>query len=129
MTDGKTYRAIGALMRCDICMEQLDDPRLLTCGHTFCTQCLQLQLTRSGPQLRPPRLACAYCRKLTRLTLRGVSDLPTNRLAHSIRQLLAADRASSVDSRFDDTSSFDLPLPYGRNVQYIFIKKCCFTYF
>ena len=40
------------LLECAICMEKYNTtnkiPRILTCGHTFCSSCLEIICERSG---------------------------------------------------------------------------------
>ena len=61
------------LFECSICLESLinKQPRLLSCGHTFCTPCLQ-QLSGGN------RVNCPKCRSPTQLPPGGVQDLPKN---------------------------------------------------
>ena len=61
------------LFECSVCLESLinKQPRLLSCGHTFCTPCLQ--------QLSGRNMAnCPKCRSTTQLPLGGVQALPKN---------------------------------------------------
>ena len=61
------------LFECSICLESLinKQPRLLSCGHTFCTPCLQ-QLSAGNT------VYCPKCRTPTQLPPEGVHDLPKN---------------------------------------------------
>ena len=61
------------LFECSVCLESLinKQPRLLSCGHTFCTPCLQ--------QLSPGNTVnCPKCRSPTRVPPGGVPALPKN---------------------------------------------------
>ena len=61
------------LFECSVCLESLinKQPRLLSCGHTFCTPCLQ-QLSESNT------VNCPKCRSPTQLPPWGVQALPKN---------------------------------------------------
>ena len=61
------------LFECSVCLECLinKQPRLLTCGHTFCTPCLQKLSTGN-------RLNCPKCRSLTRVPPEGIQALAKN---------------------------------------------------
>ena len=61
------------LFDCSVCLESLINkyPRLLHCGHTFCTPCLQ-QLVTGGT------VSCPKCRKSTKLPQGCIEDLPQN---------------------------------------------------
>ena len=76
------------LFECSVCLESLinKQPRLLSCGHTFCTPCLQ-QLSDGNT------VNCPKCRSPTRLPPGGVQTLPKNTEISKMRereQLLAA---------------------------------------
>ena len=61
------------LFECSVCLESLinKQPRLLSCGHTFCTPCLQ---KLSGRKM----VNCPKCRSTTQLPPGGVQALPKN---------------------------------------------------
>ena len=61
------------LYECSVCLGSLinKQPRLLSCGHTFCTPCLQ-KLPRGNT------VYCPKCRSPTRLPPAGVQALPKN---------------------------------------------------
>ena len=58
---------------CAVCMEHLqdDNPRYLSCHHSFCQQCLQ-QLTRNG------HVFCPTCRAVTAVPNNDVTKLTMN---------------------------------------------------
>ena len=61
------------LFECSVCLESLinKQPRLLSCGHTFCTPCLQKLSGRNT-------VNCPKCRSTTQLPPGGMQDLPKN---------------------------------------------------
>ena len=61
------------LFECSVCLESLikKQPRLLSCGHTFCTPCLQ-QLSAGNT------VNCPKCRSPTQLPPGCVLALPKN---------------------------------------------------
>ena len=61
------------LFECSVCLESLinKQPRLLSCGHTFCTPCLK-QLSGGNT------VNCPKCRSPTQLPPGGVQALPKN---------------------------------------------------
>lgn len=72
---------------CSICLELLEDPRTLPCGHWFCgptKDCLAGQTFTTGD------IECAICRKVHKNIV--VRDLPPN---YSIRSILEALRNQS----------------------------------
>ena len=61
---------VQAALDCAVCMERYRDPRVLSCGHSFCLQCLE-RIT-----VNPGGLPCPNCRSLTPLTTEGRQGLP-----------------------------------------------------
>ena len=74
-TEGVTVEELCSfeLFECSVCLESLinKQPRILTCGHTFCTTCLQ-QLSTGN------RLSCPKCRSPTWIGPGGVEALAKN---------------------------------------------------
>ena len=56
-------------MECSICMEAFTDPRILSCGHSFCLNCLQRQF-------KDNMLVCSICRMIT--SVNRIEDLTKN---------------------------------------------------
>ena len=74
---------IKDLLECAICLESLIEkqPRLLHCGHTFCTPCLKkIKMVRDY-------VNCPRCRENTRLPSNGVDGLVQNRDLRQINDI------------------------------------------
>ena len=69
------------LFECSVCLESLinKQPRLLSCGHTFCIPCLQ-QLLEGNT------VNCPKCRSPTRLPPGGMQALPKNTDINKMRE-------------------------------------------
>ena len=61
---------------CSICTEVFNDPRLLTCRHTFCLHCLQR--CAEGKRYREA-VACPICRQESDIPSGGMVNLERNR--------------------------------------------------
>ena len=71
----EALKKVAARLECGICLEQYKDPKLLSCFHVFCKQCLErLVQKRDGQSV----LQCPNCRRTTALPLRGVSGLQSD---------------------------------------------------
>ena len=77
---------LDAQLTCSVCLDRYVDPRVLTCHHSFCKDCINLI-----PQERVQgRLVvkCPCCREHTQLSDKGASTLP---VAFHINNLLEID--------------------------------------
>ena len=66
---------IAQRLECSLCFDLMKEPKLLSCAHTFCTDCL-VQLYQC--QRRGDNISCPVCRQTTRLQNGDVSRLQTN---------------------------------------------------
>jgi tripartite motif-containing protein 2/3 len=72
--------AIRDLIKCPICLETFNDPRMLPCQHSFCRCCLERLVENDGRWGR-----CPQCRQLFRIPFNGISSFDVNR---TIAQLI-----------------------------------------
>lgn len=68
---------VGDALTCAICLNLLDDHRVLECGHSYCLKCLQRCIASKARQLRGA-LACPKCKRVTNLPPEGVPFLKIN---------------------------------------------------
>ena len=66
---------IAQRLECSLCFDLMKEPKLLSCTHTFCKDCL-VQLYQC--QRRGDQICCPVCRQTTRLQHGDVSRLQTN---------------------------------------------------
>ena len=78
--------AISLMLECPICQEQLSEPRVLPCQHTFCLHCLEKirehQSTRES-------IPCPVCRATYHLSTAGLADLPKNIFAGNLIDIVS----------------------------------------
>ena len=55
MEAANIHSVVNSVLQCGICLDIYEDPRILTCGHTFCFKCIQKQWSQSK--------LCAMCRQ------------------------------------------------------------------
>ena len=60
---------------CHLCSKPFDDPRILSCLHSFCLQCLHHEIEKSGSQ---QMFQCPICEQNTSIPVGGASVLPQN---------------------------------------------------
>ncbi|XP_076813363.1 uncharacterized protein LOC143459925 [Clavelina lepadiformis] len=79
------------VLTCAICCSQYVDPRVLKCQHSFCHSCLQgcLKANRSNS------IKCAICRKMTKLTKKGLADVPSNFVINGLLQMVKEQKVES----------------------------------
>ncbi|XP_022791129.1 E3 ubiquitin-protein ligase TRIM71-like [Stylophora pistillata] len=64
-------------LECCVCQEQFDEvnePKVLKCLHTFCKSCLEHWLRQQGGS----RLRCPTCRQITECPNNNINSLPSN---------------------------------------------------
>ena len=62
-------------MTCGVCFKPYNDPRILSCLHSFCLQCLHHEIEKSGSQ---QMFQCPICEQNTSIPEGGASVLPQN---------------------------------------------------
>ena len=62
-------------MTCGVCSKPYNDPRILSCLHSFCLQCLHHEIEKSGSQ---QMFQCPICVQNTSIPVGGASVLPQN---------------------------------------------------
>ena len=83
-------RKIQSMLQCPVCQEELRQPRVLPCQHTFCCTCLD-QYVRH--QTKTAHLPCPVCRNNFSIPNGGVYNLPKNIFVNNL--LDAADEDAS----------------------------------
>eukprot|EP00918_Siedleckia_nematoides_P077164 GHVU01168720.1.p1 GENE.GHVU01168720.1~~GHVU01168720.1.p1 ORF type:complete len:542 (-),score=29.34 GHVU01168720.1:769-2394(-) len=82
-------KLLQGLLECAVCTDELKEPRLLSCLHSFCTQCLTSMFESSDQRSRLyRRLTCPLCRKVDNIPAGGIPCLPIDHRAESLRDLL-----------------------------------------
>ena len=66
---------INKAIICHLCSKPFDDPRILSCLHSFCLQCLHHEIEKSGSQ---QMFQCSICEQNTSIPVGGASVLPQN---------------------------------------------------
>ena len=66
---------INKVIICHLCSKPFDDPRILSCLHSFCLQCLHREIEKSGSQ---QMFQCPICEQNTSIPVGGASVLPQN---------------------------------------------------
>lgn len=73
------------LLQCPICLEVLNDPKVLDCQHTFCANCLKVHHATECQRRRTENfLDCPTCRERTNLINNSVDCLPGNYIVRDI---------------------------------------------
>lgn len=97
MADDLVQEISEDLLKCAICMERYEQPKILPCFHTFCESCLELYAKKKGGSSFP----CPSCRSNVELPKDGgVSALPTNFYVGNLNDKLM--RLEELQSRTEE---------------------------
>ncbi|XP_071945957.1 tripartite motif-containing protein 2-like [Antedon mediterranea] len=70
------------LLECSICKGRLEDPKSLSCHHSFCLKCLKKWVDTNG------KLTCPTCRKIDSFPIGGLQKLPPNTLLKNLLETI-----------------------------------------
>src|SRR5688572_1075493 len=70
---------------CCICTDIYEDPRTLSCLHTFCMRCLSKTAEKSG-RCPGDKLPCPLCREDVDITEEGFTTLTKNFFIHQLTE-------------------------------------------
>ena len=80
----EALKKVVSRLECGICLDQYKDPKLLSCFHVFCKECLErLVLQDEGQSI----LRCPNCRHATAVPPQGVSGLQSDFHAHHLFEI------------------------------------------
>ena len=82
MSDHKCVSMVEEIITCSICVELIDDPRVLQCLHTFCYKCLVQHLSSKDKQ---DEIECPVCHKWCPLPNGNVDELPVSFLYNQLK--------------------------------------------
>jgi hypothetical protein len=91
---------LNAKFECSVCHDVFQDPRNLSCGHTFCLQCLQnivqAAVIRIG-NATVDKIPCPQCRTKFSVGSQNLQDLPKNYIvADLISSLPASSQCDNI---------------------------------
>ncbi|XP_041467611.1 uncharacterized protein LOC121417971 [Lytechinus variegatus] len=88
---------------CSICHDLPEDPKLLSCGHTFCKNCLSLVLKS---QMKDAELSCPDCLKISTINDSDVSTLEINtELEAKLEAMKSAEKLCSVCEEGEESTA------------------------
>jgi hypothetical protein len=91
-----------SLLECPICRDLLNDPRLVSCLHTFCAGCLKSYVSTFADRRTIP---CPVCRTTIELPASGVDDLPKNTAALNRLEMLRKSLKGNEEATAEEASA------------------------
>ena len=83
-SSSQVIETIHQQLICSICLERYNEPKFLSCLHTFCCQCLH-NITNQKPC---EYITCPTCREDTKIPENGLGELKTNFFVNSMLDLV-----------------------------------------
>ena len=76
----KAEAKLREITKCSICMSAFTDPRMLSCIHTFCFECLKhtAEATKKKPGDKIVKMPCPMCRREFIIQLGGMNGVQKN---------------------------------------------------
>ena len=91
---------------CPLCLDTFEDPRVLSCQHTYCKKCLEALISRARGT--SPVITCPECRKSTQVPVEGVWDIPIafklNRLIELVGKMRHEERERAQEGSVEADS-------------------------
>ncbi|XP_071949111.1 uncharacterized protein [Antedon mediterranea] len=76
------------LTDCPMCFDEMEQPKLLHCGHSFCLKCLRNQCEANNENDNPSNIKCALCRSSGEIPITGLEGLPSSFVIEDAKQCL-----------------------------------------
>ena len=103
---------------CPVCYDNLDDPRLIKCGHTFCAKCLdKLQKLESDKT----HLTCPLCCGVAPIPEGDVSKLPRN---ITVKGMVEGMKTAKLKCTNCDEKENSLAVSYCQNCTEYMCRAC-----
>ncbi|XP_078345274.1 tripartite motif-containing protein 2-like [Oculina patagonica] len=117
-------------LECGICLERFEEPKMLTCQHSYCKKCL-------GRLVTTDEITCPECKRKTEVPNGDVKSLPSNFLINNLLSIRGNNQShASPSCEKHDGEIFklfcqtcqqlicrDCTIIDHRNHKYNFIKK------
>ena len=111
---------ISEEIKCPICLEQLKQPKILPCQHTYCLECLEEVAKLNNPNT----VHCPECRREFKVPGEsGVKGFPENRLMKFLLEKKKSILLPNVFRSFQRDRSISLP-PKVALLYFCTLPKC-----
>ena len=113
---------ISKILECSICSQQMSEPKMLTCQHTFCLKCI---IEVAADCLKP--MQCPICLRKYYLTYSEAKELPNNltiialiEMNKTNKAVLESETISTEDQNISRLVDEDSDLEDGETPQFEF---------
>ena len=80
--------SISRILECPICFQQMSEPKMLPCRHTFCLTCLKKMAAMK-------KIQCALCQRKHELPKNGVKGLSRNETVFALLEHCAKNKMTN----------------------------------
>ena len=94
MTLPKKQQRLLQLIECPVCLNELQDPRMLSCRHALCYMCVKDYTEQNKYDKELP---CPVCREVTALYEGGVDNLPKFFFMNELKEVVMEDDGVKED--------------------------------
>ena len=88
--------SISEILECPICFQEMSEPKMLPCQHTFCLQCTQ-KVTQKV-DTKNLQVQCALCQRKHQLPVNGAIGLPNNSTLVALLEMTSSFKVNLVIS-------------------------------
>ena len=124
LTSSRSVNEIQNLLLCGVCKKTINEPKILSCSHSFCKACVENSATQDkGNDGEGKKLNCPTCRSTTTLKPdENVAGLPDNEF--TLKLLTAVGPNRSQKASVCSYCQKELPITVCMECKWLLCHEC-----